>query len=278
MPAQPGVIQPGPAQPGLAQPGEIPRGQPRPAPPGQSRQASGRPEDARGRGGDREPEGSQGAREPRGLRRWGSLPGWLGVGIIAASAALGAGATVLTRTTPGLVLGASVVGGTVVAALAVRPRAGRVIFPAPVLFYLIAAFTAGIIHDRSAASSNTALAIDATQWIANGFFAMTLATVLAIVLAGVRWFIWRRNRRVPAAAAGSSPMTEAAEYGGAAVRRDGGGPGEWRYPGPPAPRRPQGPQGPDQQPGPRPQQRPGWHPDQRPGRPGSGPYNFSSGA
>lgn len=179
----------------------------------------------------------------------------------------------MTRTAPGLVLGASVVSGTVVAALAVRPRAGRLIFPVPALFYLIAALTAGIIYDRSADSSRTALAIDATQWIANGFFAMMLATVLAIALTGVRWYLWRRDRRVPAAPgrasrpAGAPRRTEAntQEFGS---RADPRGPGGWSNPGTPSRpgQRRQGPQRPRD-------------PDQRPGpRPGSGPYNFSSGA
>jgi hypothetical protein len=93
------------------------------------------------------------------------------------------------------VLGVFVVAGTVAAALAVRPRAGRMILPAPVLSYLVAALATGIIHDRSAGSTRTALAIGAVQWIADGFFAMALATVLAIVLVTVRWYLWRRSRR-----------------------------------------------------------------------------------
>lgn len=191
-----------------------------------------------------------------------------------ASAAIGAVATAVARTTPGQVLGVCVVAGAVVAAVAVRPSAGWLIFPVPVLFYLIAAVASGTAYDRSAASSKTALAIDATQWIANGFFAMALATVLAIVLIAVRWSIWRRRTRA-AAAPGWQPDTEFSrwpqgdteEIAGRGDRRGAGG---WNDPG----RRPQGP------PGYRgPAQRPSWRPDPRTGPPpGSGPYNFSSGA
>ena len=39
----------------------------------------------------------------------------------------------MTRSAPGFLLGLVVVAGTVIAALAVRPRAGRMIFPVPVL-------------------------------------------------------------------------------------------------------------------------------------------------
>jgi hypothetical protein len=174
-------------------------------------------------------------------------------------------ATVLARTAPGQLLGACVVAGTVVAALAVRPSAGRLIFPVPVLFYLIAALAAGIAHDRSADSSKTALAIGATQWIADGFFAMALATVLAIVLTAVRWYIWRRRRRAAAAPGWPRGDTEEIER-----RADRPAPREWNDPS----QRPQGSQGFQ-----RPDQRPGWRPDPRTGPPpGSGPYNFSSGA
>jgi hypothetical protein len=230
MPPRPAVTQPGPARTAAT--------------------STGRPRDPR---------------EPRGLGRWGSLPGGLGVCIIMASAAIGAVATVATRTTPGQALGVCVVAGTVAAALAVRPSAGRLIFPAPVLFYLIAAVASGIAYDRSAASSKTALAIDGTQWIADGFFAMALATVLAIVLIAVRWYVRRRRTRVPAAP--GWPRGDDREIAG---RGDGRGPGGWNDPG----RRPQGP------PGYRgPSQRPSWRPDPRMGPPpGSGPYNFSSGA
>jgi hypothetical protein len=266
MPTQPGT-RPGPTQPGTAR-----RGQPHPAQADPGRRTTS------GRADPRDSRGS------RGVVRWGSLPGGLGVGIVAAAALFGGIATVVTRTEPGLVLGASVVAGTVVAALAVRPGAGRLIFPAPVLFYLMAAIPAGMIYDRSADSSKTALAIGATQWIANGFFAMALATILAIVLIVARWSIWRWARRGAAApgrrepATSRRPQADTEQLG----RGDMTGPVGWTNPGPSGSQRPrpgQQPGQPDQRPGPRPEQRPGWRPDQRPGpRPGAGPYNFSSGA
>jgi hypothetical protein len=272
VPAQPVPTQPVHAQPVPAQAAAPSEGRPRQAAPGTDRRAPGGREDLGGRG---RANLTRGPREPRGLSRLGSLPGGAGVCIIIASAAIGAVATVLTRTAPGHVLGACVVAGTVVAALVVRPSAGRLIFPVPVLFYLIAALASGIAYDRSADSSKTALAIGATQWIAEGFFAMALATVLAIVLTTVRWYVWRRVGRAAAAPgrpqAGAEisrwPQDDTEEIAGRGGRPD---PRGWNDPG----RRPQGPsgfQGPDQ--------RPGWRPDPRTGPPpGAGPYNFSSGA
>ena len=98
----------------------------------------------------------------------------------------------VARSAPGALLGFFVVAGTVAAALAIRPRAGRLIFPVPVLSYLVAALLSGAVFDRS--GSKTMLAIDAAQWIASGFFAMALATVLAVVIITARWFLWRRGR------------------------------------------------------------------------------------
>jgi hypothetical protein len=258
IPTQPGATQPVPAQASASRPRP---GQPGAGQPGAGQPTSGRRDEPRGgRAGQ-----ARGPREPRGLGRWGSLPGWLGVCVVIASAAIGAVATVLARTAPGHLLGVCVVVGTVVAALAVRPSAGRLLFPAPALFYLIAALASGIAYDRAADSSKTALAIGATQWVADGFFAMVLATALAVVLITVRWYIWRRRSR--AATAPGWPHGDTEEIAGRADRL---GPREWDDPG----QRPQGPPG-----YPRPGQRPGWRPDpRRDPPPGPGPYNFSSGA
>ena len=149
---------------------------------------------ARGSGRRRESPGRRNSPPPRGLGRWGALQGGLGVCVIVACAAAGAIATMVTRNAPGPLLGLSVVVGAVAAALAVRPRGGRMIFPVPVLSYMVAALLSGVVYNRSADSSKTALAIAAAQWIANGFFAMALATVLAVVIISVRWYLWRRGR------------------------------------------------------------------------------------
>jgi hypothetical protein len=204
-------------------------------------------------------------------------------------------ATMATGRAPGSVLGAFVVIGTIVAALAVRPRAGRLIFPVPVLAYLVGALVAGIIYNRSDDASTTADAIGAAQWVANGFFAMAVATAAAIVLITVRWLFWRRGRKAgpaggpdrpprpdPATAARSRyaadypdsryqadypdarnqadyPDTRyQADYRGQGRRPDGAGAGNSRG---------------ERSPGPaRDYRRP------RPPAPRPGPYNFSSGA
>jgi Ni,Fe-hydrogenase III small subunit len=120
------------------------------------------------------------------MPRWGELPWPRGVVLVGSGAAAGALITTLTGSEPGLVLGLLIVVGTIAAALAVQPRAAYRIIPAPAIAYTAAAVLAGLIHDRSADTSRTALAISAAQWIAGGFLAMIAATILAIVITSVR--------------------------------------------------------------------------------------------
>jgi hypothetical protein len=133
----------------------------------------------------------------RAPRRWGALPGRTGVFIVIAAAALGALITAVTGSQPGLVLGVLLVGATITAALAVRPRAAYRVIPVPALAYVVAASLAGLISDRATGTSITALAVNGAQWIASGFIAMTVATGLAVVIALVRWYTSRRVQRGP---------------------------------------------------------------------------------
>jgi hypothetical protein len=171
-----------PAQPGATQPGRVPPGS------GRRREDWERAAAPRPHG----PGGYDGG--SAALRLGGSLSGGLGVAIVAASTALGASATMLMGKEPGSILGGFVIIGTIAAAVAVRPQAGRVILPVPALAYVVAAMVTGVIYDRSADASKTALAINAAQWIADGFFAMALATILAVVLVTGRWVLWRRQQ------------------------------------------------------------------------------------
>jgi hypothetical protein len=202
-----------------------------------------------------------------------------------AGAALGTIATMVTRSAPGRLLGLFVIAATVVAALAVRPRAGRMILPVPVLAYVVGALISGIVFNRSAGSSGTALAIGAAQWIANGFFAMVIATVLAVAITAARWYLWRRGR--PASREPGWPPPAAGERGAPPRRSRAAwettaepgylaGQGRPRADGTGAREAP-GVQGAW---GDRASRGQGRRPDSRPGTPrsGMGPYNFSSGA
>ncbi len=125
---------------------------------------------------------------------WGSLTGRGGVCIVVGGAALGALITVLAGTGPGPVLGVSLVAATLAAALAIQPGAVYRIIPVPALAYLVMVTVAGLAGDRAAGTSHTALAVSAAQWIASGFLPMTVATLLAIAVTAIRWFIQSRIR------------------------------------------------------------------------------------
>ena len=107
---------------------------------------------------------------------------------------LGSVATILVGSEPGRLLGAFVIGATLIAAFAVRPRAAYMIIPVPALAYVLAALPAGLVHDRAVDTSHTALVVNSVQWIASGFFAMATATAAAIVVAAARMLA---NSRLP---------------------------------------------------------------------------------
>jgi hypothetical protein len=131
--------------------------------------------------------GAAGSRWAGRLSRRGSLRGGWGVCIVVGSTALGAIATMASGSAPGFLLGYFVIVGTVTAALAVRPHAGRLIHPVPALSYLVAALVSGIIHERSSGANSLMLEISAVQWLANGFVVIALATTLALALSGFRF-------------------------------------------------------------------------------------------
>jgi Domain of unknown function (DUF6542) len=134
-------------------------------------------------------------RRPRpGTHHWlGTRPGRLGIGLVIGGAAAGLLVTLLAGRGPGAVLGVFLLAGTAAGILAVRPRAAYLLIPVPPLAYLAAATLAGLVHDRAADTSHTALAISAARWIASGFLAMSAATLLAIVAAAAGWAAGRRR-------------------------------------------------------------------------------------
>jgi hypothetical protein len=140
-------------------------------------------------------------RPPPARNRWGSLPARSGVWIIVLSAALGLTATVVANREPGDLLGVFLIAGTLLAAIAVRPKAVHMIIPAPALAFLTASVIAGLVHDRATDVTLTAVTVSGLQWIAGGFLAMTAATLLAIALTAARRLRARgpasRRRRGP---------------------------------------------------------------------------------
>lgn len=162
-------------------------------------QAPPEPSGHRGQGAERSsPNGGtlrrRDARRQGSLAWLGTLSGGHGIAIAAGSTALGALLTILQRHDPGVVLGVFLVLGTIVAGVAVRPSAARLIIPAPTLCYVPAATIAGAINDRAADTSKIGLILHGGRWISSGFVAMALATVFAIVIWGLRLLLDLRTK------------------------------------------------------------------------------------
>jgi uncharacterized membrane protein YgcG len=189
----------------------------------------------RGPGGPPD-RGAMPGRDPRRQRGglgfaggFGDFSGLAGIGIVAASALLGAIITVVLRRDPGTLLGVCVIAGTLVAGLAVRPRSARLIIPVPTLSYVVAATVAGAINDRSADTSHLADLVHAGTWIASGFLSMTMATIMAVVITGLRLYLDWRTRPQRPKGAGSGPSSRRPDPRGPGQRRpeqgrDGTGP------------------------------------------------------
>ncbi len=207
------------------------------------------------------------------------MPGGRGALIVIAAAVSGTAATVGTHRAPGYLLGGFVVAGTLIAALAVRPRAVYLLIPVPALAYIMGAVTAGLIHQQSASPGSSGLTVNAAQWIADGFVTMTAATALAAAITVIRWLLNRSARPAepppePEPVFPARPTSQTVSPSGpdsaswAAPRLDGGPasgpePPSWPWPeepvtqGPPAARREPPPQTEPFSRQPRPSARPG---------------------
>ena len=171
-----------------------------------------------GRSATRQAPGAQPAGRPW-IRWGGSAPTWAGVAIVVGGAALGGLATVVMHTEPGTVLGAVVLAATAAATLLVRPRAAYLIIPVPALAYGAAALLAGLVHDRAADTSRTALAVSAAQWAAAGFLWIAATTALAIAVTLARWPWLARGQHHPAPPPSATPPASPNANVGAPLRR-----------------------------------------------------------
>lgn len=100
---------------------------------------------------------------------------------------LGIVSTVVINQDPGSLLSFMLIAGSVVAAFAVERQAVYKIIPLPALFFFGAAVLTGAYHDRAIDTSRTELGLSFLQWIASGFFAVSAATILVLLIAGGRW-------------------------------------------------------------------------------------------
>ena len=161
---------------------------------------------------------------------------------LVAGALIGIVATLVARQEPGFLLSLFIIVGAVVATLGVRPGAVYLFFPLPAFAFFAGAVITGKIHDSSLASSTAGLAAGFTQWIAGIFFPMCAATLLVLVIGGVRWLLSRplvggqfpMSADSPAAARGPRPRPDVDPWDDpkATRSRPAPRPGKAPWPGP----------------------------------------------
>jgi hypothetical protein len=142
--------------------------------------------------------------------RSGPLLHWLGrlstrtaVLLLAGATVAGVLLTLIAGQEPGLLLGFFVIVGTLAAVGGIRRSAAYLLFPMPAIAFLVAAVLTGIVHDSRMTSSTAGLATSFLQWIAGIFVPMVTATVIAVLIGGVRWVLGSQLVTGTAAATGA---------------------------------------------------------------------------
>ncbi|MGH3165318.1 MAG: DUF6542 domain-containing protein [Trebonia sp.] len=100
--------------------------------------------------------------------------------------------TVATHRDPGFFLGFMIIVGSCIAALCIRRKSIYLLIPVPALTYLVLAAVVGYIHDRSMGTATTTLATDSAQWLGGGFAGICLATILVLLILGIRLLMSRQ--------------------------------------------------------------------------------------
>lgn len=119
--------------------------------------------------------------------------------MVLAATALGTVLTIVLQQDPGLVLGVLLVLGTIAGSVAVRAPLARLLIPAPAMCWTVGATLAGAIKDRSEDTSKIGLLVHGGTWIADGFPAMSIATILAAAITVIRLLLMylARHRDAP---------------------------------------------------------------------------------
>jgi hypothetical protein len=130
---------------------------------------------------------------PDGIARLlGTLPTWMAILVLAGGAALGVVITLIAGQEPGDLLGAFVILGSIAATLGIKRGRIYLLFPAPALTFFVAAILTGKVHDAKLGSSTAGLASGFTQWIAGIFIPAVVATILVLLIGGLRWVLGRQ--------------------------------------------------------------------------------------
>jgi hypothetical protein len=127
------------------------------------------------------------------LLRWlGAMSTRNAMLMLVAATLLGIVFTLFAGSEPGSMLGLFITVGSVAAALGVRRGSVYLVFPLPAIAFFVAAVITGKVKDSSLTSSTAGLGAAFLQWTADIFFPMAIATVLVLIVGGVRWLLSRQ--------------------------------------------------------------------------------------
>ena len=95
--------------------------------------------------------------------------------------------TLAAGSEPGFLLGFFITLGAIVGTLGVRRGAIYLFFPLPPIAFFVAGLITGKVHDSGISSTTVGLFASLPQWIADIFFPMCVATILVLLVGGIRW-------------------------------------------------------------------------------------------
>jgi hypothetical protein len=97
--------------------------------------------------------------------------------------------TLAAGSEPGFLLGFFITLGALVGTLGVRRGAVYLFFPLPPIAFFVSGLITGKVHDSGISSTTVGLFASLPQWIADIFFPMCVATILVLLVGGIRWVL-----------------------------------------------------------------------------------------
>jgi hypothetical protein len=112
--------------------------------------------------------------------------------VLFAGAVAGIVVNLIAGQEPGNLLGFFVIVGAIAAVLSIQRGQAYLLFPVPALALFAGAVVVGKVHDAKLGSSAAGLGAGFTQWVGGIFFPAVVATIVVVLLGGLRWVLGRQ--------------------------------------------------------------------------------------